>query len=252
MRRLSWIVAALLGTALAACAPRLDAEADRTARDFFRAVQAKDWRAVDGALSSRFLATPDYRQAIVAAADAAPDTQPRQVKAVGWSPGRLDQGEAVAVLHLYRYAAADLVVRTAVRRQGDRSTVEGLAVTRLAPGTLQANAFTFTGKTARHLGFLASALLSPLVMLAAAVLAATSRDLRLKPLWVALALVGVGRAWFNWTTGQGGFSPAEIGLISAGFGRESEITPWILKFSAPVGALITLAWLGLRPRRTAA
>jgi hypothetical protein len=251
MWRWSLVIVALLGGMLAACSPRLDPEADRTARKFFQSVQAQDWRSVDASLSARFLSNSDYRRAITAAAAAAPDTPPREARAVGWSPGRLDKGEAAVVLHLYRYEGADLVVRTVVRRQAGGPKIEGLAVTRLAPGALAANAFTLTGKTARHFGFLASALFSPLVMLAAALIAATSRDLRLKPLWVALAFVGVGEAWFNWTTGQGGFSPTQIGLISAGFGRESEIAPWILEFSAPVGALATLTWLALRPRPTA-
>jgi hypothetical protein len=251
MRRWNWIIVALLGGCLAACSPGLDPQADRTARDFFRAVQAQDWRAVDATLSDRFLANGDYRQAISAASAAAPDPAPREVKVVGWSPGRLEKGEAAAVLHLYRYDGADLVVRTVVKQQSGAPKVEGLAVTRLRPGALAANDFTLGDKTARHLGFLASAVLSPLTMLAAAVMAATSRDLPLKPLWVALAFVGVGQAWFNWTTGEGGFSPAQIGLVSAGFGRDSEIAPWVLRFSAPVGALATLAYLTLRSRRAA-
>ena len=73
--------------------------------------------------------------------------------------------------------------------------------------------------------------------------------MKLKPAWFALCFVGIGSAYMNWTSGAAGFNAAQLSLINFGFTRATDISPWIIRFSAPVGALVVLVRLLLhRPR----
>jgi hypothetical protein len=236
-----WI-ALLALVLLAGCArASLDAGADRTARDFYAAVQAGDWPRAEAHLGPA-MARPDRTAGLQEVRRALPGGPPREARSVGWTPvGR----QGVSAVHLYRFAQADVVVSTVLQPTGPggRMEVAGFVANRLAPGVLETNKFGVSGRSARHYGFLASAMLSPLVMGAVALMAATTRGLRFKLGWIALALVGVGSAWINWATGEGGFTWAQIGLVNVGFGRATEISPWIIRFSMPVGALLVLARL---------
>ncbi|WP_374470457.1 hypothetical protein [Phenylobacterium sp.] len=226
---------------VAGCArPPLDPAADRLARDFHGAVRSGDWARVEAVLAPDFAHTSDRRASFEQVRRALPAGQPREARVVGWSKG---QGGVLSALHLYRFGDSDVVVQTTLRPEGARLKVAGFVANRLPPGQLEANRFTFAGKSARHYGFLVSAFLSPLVMVAVAAMAAMARGLRFKLAWMALALVGVGQAWFNWTTGEGGFTFAQLSLVNVGFGRATDISPWIIRFSAPAGALLVLARL---------
>jgi hypothetical protein len=230
---------------VAACArPPLDPAADRAARQFYAAVEAGDWPRVEQALSPGLARTPDARAGFERLRAALPRERPREARAVGWA--KLDGG-ALSAVHLYRFSDSDVVVRTTLQPQAGGPRVASFMANRLPLGEVEANRFTFAGKTPQHYGFLISALLSPLVMVAVAAMAAMTRNLRFKFAWMALAVVGVGEAWFNWTTGQGGFTFAQVSLINVGFGRATDISPWIIRFSMPVGALIVLARLLLMP-----
>lgn len=235
---------------LAGCArPPLDPRADRAARDFYAAVQAGDWGRVDASLSPAMARAANRRAAFEQVRGALPRGPVREVRAVGWS--RPDGADHVSAVHLYRFSDADVVVNTALAPSGPGGSLQvaSFLANRLPRGVVEANRFSLSGKSPQHYGFLATAFLSPLVMVAVAAMAAMTRGLRFKIAWMALALVGVGSAWFNWTTGDGGFTAAQISLVNMGFGRATDISPWIIRFSMPVGALLVLARLLLMPPR---
>lgn len=234
---------------VAGCArPPLDPQADRAARDFYAAVHAGDWSRVDASLSPA-MARGDRRAAFEQVRRALPPGPVREVRAVGWT--RPDGADHVSAVHLYRFADADVVVNTALQPSGPGGSLQvaSFLANRLPKGVVEANRFSLSGKTPRHYAFLVTAFLSPLVMVAVAAMAAMTRGLRFKIAWMALALVGVGSAWFNWTTGEGGFSAAQISLVNMGFGRDTDISPWIIRFSMPIGALLVLVRLLLIPAR---
>lgn len=242
-----FVLLALLFVAGCARAP-LDPQADRAAREFYAAVQAGDWGRVDASLSPAMARAANRRAAFEQVRRALPAGPVREVRTVGWT--RPDGAEHVSAIHLYRFADADVVVNTALQPgPGGSMQVASFLANRLPRGVVEANRFSLAGKSPQHYGFLATAFLSPLVMVAVAAMAAMTRGLRFKLAWMALALVGVGSAWFNWTTGEGGFTAAQISLVNMGFGRDTDISPWIIRFSMPVGALLVLARLLLMPAR---
>jgi hypothetical protein len=244
--RLAALAALLL---LAACArPPMETEADQAARGFFEALRTGDWAAADAGLAPAQAASPDHRLRLAAARKAIPGGEIAQGKPIGWTRTETAGRKRLTALHLYRYPGADLVVATTLERAPPSNAykVSALVLNRLAPGQVEANRFTLKGKGARQLTFLASAVLSPLVMLGVALMAAFTRGLAWKPLWVALCFVGVGAAYMNWTNGQGGFAWAQIGLIGLGANRATDISPWIVHFAAPLGAILVLARLLLR------
>jgi hypothetical protein len=241
------MLAAVLLAASCARAP-LETEADQAARGFFAALRTGDWTAVDAALAPAQAASPDHRLRLASAQRAIPGGEVEQVKPIGWTRTETAGRKRLTALHLYRYPGADLVVSTTLERAPPSNAykVTALVLSRLAPGQAEANRFTLKGKDARHWLFLASAALSPLVMLGVALMAAFTRGLGWKPLWVALCFVGVGAAYMNWTSGQGGFVWTQVGLVGLGASRATDISPWIVHFAAPLGAILVLVRLLLR------
>lgn len=242
----AWLIIAAALVLLGGCVRGpLETEADTAARGFFAAVSRGDWTAVDAALAPSVAGATGRLQGFEGARRAIPGGGIQEARTVGWS--RIEQGghKRTTAVHLYRYPGADLVVRTVLERSppANSFTVAGFYLSRLPPGVVEANRFSFAGKSLRHYLYLASAVMSPLVMVGVALMAATTAGLRLKLLWIALCFVGVGVAWLNWTTGEGGFIASQVGLINVGVSRATDISPWILRFSAPVGALLVLVRL---------
>jgi hypothetical protein len=245
--RTIWIVIVCLVLVGCARAP-LETEADQAARGFFEALRTSDWAAVDAGLAPSQAASPDHRLRLATAQKAIPGGEIERVKPIGWTRTEAGGRKRLTALHLYRYPGADLVVSTTMERSPPSNAykVTALVLSRLAPGQVEANRFRLKGQDARHLLFLASAALSPLVMLGVALMVLFTRGLSWKPLWFALCFVGVGAAYMNWTSGQGGFVWTQIGLIGLGANRATDISPWILHFAAPLGAILALARLLLR------
>lgn len=249
--------AALLGVLLlAGCGrPPLETEADAAARGFYQALRADDWPNVERQLSPGLARLPDRRLRFERMRRDMPAGEAREVRTVGWARTQVGGGKRMDTVHLYRYPGADLVVGTALVRTppGNEYRVASLVTNRVSPGQVDAHRFNLAGKDARQLGFLATAVLSPLVMLGMALMVVLTRGLRLKPVWFLLCFVGLGSAYMNWSTGASGFNALQLNLINFGFTRATDISPWIIRFSAPVGALLVLGVLLFhRPQAKAA
>lgn len=125
-----------------------------------------------------------------------------------------------------------------------------IAVTPVDPAKVAANRFWAPGKTPVQWAFLMATVLTPAVMVAAAVGVLRARGLKRKWLWVVVAFVGVGAVWMNWASGAWGAVWA-INLVGFGLDKgASPLSPWMLHFAPPGGALLVAIRLLLhRPRR---
>jgi hypothetical protein len=238
MRRTGLLIL-LLGL-LFGCTKPVDPAADRTARAFFTAVQAQDHAGMDAQLAPEAAGNPRRFLAFDQVRLATPPGALKEARAVGWEVVKTPTGPRTSALHLYRYPTGDLVVRTILKPASGGFQVLTVIVGRPPTGAIEANRFTLAGKTASQYGFLVTAILSPLVMIGVALLALFTPALRLRAVWALLALVGVGVATMDWTTGQGTFHPAQVSFINVGLSRATDISPWILRFSPPVGAILVM------------
>lgn len=113
-----------------------------------------------------------------------------------------------------------------------------MQVTPVDPAQVAANQFWGPRKSAGQLAFLLATFATPALMVAAAVATLRAKGLKLKWLWVIVSFVGVGAPWMDWSSGVWGAVWA-VNLV--GFGLQkgpSPLSPWILHFAPPVGALL--------------
>jgi hypothetical protein len=61
-----------------------------------------------------------------------------------------------------------------------------------------------------------------------------------KTLWAIAILLGVARFQLNWTDGAFAMEPLNVQILSAGYVRASQLSPWILSVSVPLGAIVFL------------
>jgi hypothetical protein len=130
------------------------------------------------------------------------------------------------------WAVANVQSRTV---DGQR-VIEGATVTRIAEPLDRTHAFRLAGKPSLSYAILAAAVVIPLLMLYAAILA-FRMPVRHRWLWVLLSLVAFGRWDLNWTTGETRFLPVNLQLLGSGIVRPSAFAPWIITIAFPAGAL---------------
>ena len=61
--------------------------------------------------------------------------------------------------------------------------------------------------------------------------------------WVVFILLGIGKVWVNWKTGEQGVTPLSVQLFSA---SSFSAMYWIVSASVPLGALAFLIYRGTR------
>ncbi|RAK61220.1 hypothetical protein DJ021_16125 [Phenylobacterium hankyongense] len=257
--KLAALGAVVLALVLTACsALRVDTAADQQARAVFAAVQRGDWRAVEPQLSPMVAHDPQLRSRLEQVRAFVPVDAPTAVKVINWQRSAgwtLAQGRAAttSITYLYAYPHRSLVVNIVFDRSRDAPTIAGIHVVPSDPKVLAANRFDAPGKSAAQYGFLMACALSPLLMLAAAVAAATTRQLPVRWLWAVLAFVGVGTLWMNWTTGVLNVVPLAVNLVGAGVTQSlPPLSPWIVRMTLPVGAVVVLARVWFARRRATA
>ncbi len=102
--------------------------------------------------------------------------------------------------------------------------------------------FTLWDKDATHFVMLAALIAAPVFSLVVLVVCLrTPMRWWRKTLWAAAILLGVARVQFNWTTGAFAIDPLDIQLLSSGFFRASQLSPWVLYVAVPLAAIIFLA-----------
>jgi hypothetical protein len=250
---LAALTALVLSLVLAACSSlRVDPTADAQGRAVFQALQRGDWPALQPQLSPVIAGDPQLRSRLEQVRRIVPLTAPTEIRVMNWRrSGLWGAGEAhtTSVTYLYTFAERSLMVNLVFDRRGGGASVAGLHVAPVDPAVLAANRFDAPGKSWRQYGFLGLGLLSACLMITAAVLAMRTPSVEARWLWTLLAFAGVGTIWMNWTTGVVG---AELAANFVGLGATRSlppITPWILKMTVPVGAIIVLARVWMVRRR---
>lgn len=119
---------------------------------------------------------------------------------------------------------------------------------------IEAQSFSFESKGARHYAILISATASIVLMAVALIGAIFTPRFERRWLWIPLSLVGVGGVTFVWPTGELFTNLLSVNLIGFGVARAGDVlSPWIINFTPPIGALIVLSllwprWAGLAPK----
>jgi hypothetical protein len=123
-----------------------------------------------------------------------------------------------------------------------------IAATPVDPAQVAANRFNSPGKTPKQWAFLVATFVTPALMLAAAIATLRAKGLKQKWLWVVVSFVGVGAVWMDWTSGAWGAAWA-VNLVGFGLAKgPSLLSPWILHFAPPAGALVVAVRLALHGR----
>jgi hypothetical protein len=100
--------------------------------------------------------------------------------------------------------------------------------------------FALRGKTVLQYLWLLATGLSPVVCAATAIFIATRKSMPRRWRWVFMALIGYGIFQMNWSTGDWSINTLSVQLLGAGYVRASPYSPYIFKFSIPLGAAMAL------------
>ncbi|NWG54672.1 MAG: hypothetical protein HXY28_13220 [Hydrogenophilaceae bacterium] len=242
MRALRRVLALALTLLLVAgCA--LSQRDEALSRAPMEALRARDMTALYDMLSPG-LRNQETRAALETMMAMVPAAPPDRIRTASWRVTTTSGARTVETLSLYEYRDRMLEVRARmVTAQGaNNAELESFSVTPIDSAAVAANALRFDRMTSVHLAMLAGAVASLALMIAGFVAVLRTRGFAMKWLFAILAFAGVGAAWLNWTTGEAGFHLAAVNLIGFGFSRAaSPLSPWILHFSAPVGAILVLA-----------
>lgn len=247
------VVAVALAAALVAACAALppDKASDAQARSAFAALQRGDWRALDPQLSPALARDPQLHDKLERVRDAVPMDAPARVTLIKTQRNDiLGRGAKTSSLtYAYSFGTRLFVVNVVFDRSGGASTIAGLHILPVDPRLAAANRFDAPGKSAAQYAFLAACILSPLLMLVAAVAVVRTRDLEVRWIWLVLVLAGVGTLWMNWTTGAVTANWLAVNLAGAGATRAlPPLTPWMLQMTLPLGAVVALVRIAILRR----
>ena len=116
--------------------------------------------------------------------------------------------------------------------------ITGINIKPLNEPLEETNKFTFKDKNLAHFIVFALTVLMPLITIYALYLCAKTPIPKMKWVWMIFIALGVTQINLNWTTGQIGFSPIAVQLLSAGFFKAGPYGPLTLTFSVPVGVIV--------------
>ena len=118
--------------------------------------------------------------------------------------------------------------------------VEGVSASAI-PRPLEEQArFVLGGKSIRHYAWLLMSILCLGLSVGTALFLASRRAMPKRWRWVLVSLIGVGGFSLNWTTGVAVVKPYLLQIGAASFTRAAPVTPWIISFAIPLGAIVAL------------
>jgi hypothetical protein len=144
---------------------------------------------------------------------------------------------------VYGTKAMALVQILLVDENGLRS-VDGLHLEPLTSSLARANGFWENLRLAQSLVLCLTLGVAAFSLGTAVVVARTRMPKRWW--WALVAVIGAGKFWMNWTTGEMGVQLLSLQLFGASVLRAGLVGPWVVAFSFPIGAV-----LALRQRRSA-
>lgn len=99
------------------------------------------------------------------------------------------------------------------------------------------NRFSFKDKRSIHYFFFIMLILVPLFIFIS-IFFCIKTPLKRKWLWIIFILLGFVAFKLNWTSGDYEIQILQFKLLGAGIINYGVISPWILSFSVPIGAII--------------
>ena len=250
--RLFLVVLAAL--AVAGChLPQEDPAVKSIATSGFDDVRRGDYAALETMLGPQIKATPDLDAKLDQLRGSMPAAAPRGREIVGWNEVEQPQGErTIDVSDQYDFGDRMIIWSTHLHKASAASPwlIEGLHLNGATASQLALNRFTLVGKSPLQYAFLLAVILSPILMIAAAIKAVLTKGLQHKWLSVIAAFLGLCSFHMNWATGQVFSQFFSINIIDAGITRAgSPFAPWILSMTLPVGALLVLSGVWSTPTR---
>ena len=243
--------AVMLG--LAACQGGIKIDPDPTARAFYQAIHDGDLARVR-ALATPELSTPKADAEIMALQRFIPAEPPREVKGLGRNlTAMANAGQTLATTDIYDFGTRKALVNASMRRatSADPWKVQGFNIRVFTEKDMASQAFTLEGKPLQQPLFLLATVGFPLLMIAALVKVVRQPGLKRKWLWGIVAFVGVASFHMDWTTGLITFQLVSVQLIGAGVMTAAPgLTPWMLTFTLPIGAVLILAGVLGNPARS--
>jgi len=230
---------------LTACTtPKPDAALDAVAGQMFDDVRLGRFNAARArmTLEARAVSPDSQLQAI---RSYAPPLEPSERRAVGWQISIAAGDSSTAqIAYELRYPEEGMLYTLVLKRADSRSAwaVQSFHLNKASYAELANNTLGSPSKGPMQWAFLATTVLSPLLMLFALIIVLRAPNLKLKWLWAIVAFAGIGVARMNWSTGQWGFNILSVQLIGFSLSRQGFLGfyPWLLKFTPPVGAIAAL------------
>jgi hypothetical protein len=242
------MIVALLGIALSGCNQddflrntmnRMAPDDDEVlAKECLSALLAKDFQTVTKQLDPQFL-KPGIESNLAQVASMLAHGAPLSLELVGCNVFSTPEKRRSILTYQYQFTNAWVLAAVTIDTVGKNKKVFGVYVTPIPKSLGELNAFTLTGKGAKHYVLLAVAIIVPIFIIWNIVLCARSK-IRKKWLWIIFILIGITKLNLNWTTGQIGFQPIAFQIPGAGMAKMGLYAPWILTVSIPLGAILFL------------
>ena len=232
----------LCALALAACAGAgLSAAQDAELRGVFTEVRLGRLAEAEARFDPRF-SRPQLAQTLAGLAGVIPKRAPSSVRLLGADSVETHLGQAYLATYEYGYPDRYLIVRTGIFRPAAGPPMVNTFYVDVTPmSAVRANAFRLDGKSPKQYGFLALAIIAPLIVVIALISLAGSQRVRHKALWMVGMVIGLGALTMDWTTGALGtralfLDPFALWVLHA----DTPAAPWVITASLPVVALTYL------------
>ena len=210
-------------------------EDQATAKAYIDRLRTHDFDEIEKALdpSLKVLA---HDGTLARMSDLIPTQEPMSMKVVGAQTFYTPASKMVNTTFEYNFGEKWLLVNVAVQEKNGTKTIVGFHIYPRSRSLESENHFTLSGKGTTQYLFLAMTISVALLTFYSLFACVRTKLPGRKWPWVLFILLGLGKAAVNWTTGQWGFMPVSIQLFSASAVAQF-YGPWIVAFSAPVGAI---------------
>lgn len=214
--------------------PELQAEA----KDYIAKLRSRDFAAIESAIDES-LKSGQLPAELTKMADLIPAGEPTLVRLVGAQHHFSGETNTYSSQFEYLFDRKSVVISISIRESGGPRKIVGFEVVPQAMPVDEQSLLSWDGKGLPQYAVLAGAVAAFLVSLVALVKCARTRLPRRKWLWILFILVGFTKLSVNWDTGELGFMPVALQIMSASIGAPT-LGPTVVAFSIPVGALLFL------------
>lgn len=161
---------------------------------------------------------------------------PEEERVIGWTAQLAGPVAAYETVQAFDYGDQIVVWRATMVRDGEGPwLIEGLNIDRVDAARVELTNFSLGGRPIQNYVVLAGAIVTPIVCLVTAGVAAWRRRWG----WAILSLFGVGQVTVNWATGEVTFQALHFAVLGAGFVKSAMIlAPWMIFFAVPIPAIL--------------